>query len=365
MIYRMIRRLIVNHRRFLLSTLGVICGLLISAMFWQFHLRFDPVRRDAWNKVQPRVEKAREETARSIDPSTKIIVEFFNRQRSHARDFAGDLISLSGKWAYAKGMIYGGSHEKYIEHCFHKHFFTPEELQRTMESSITHYIGEIQASENRLLIDIQADLETSKMARPEYLPALASSGQFTHAYQAMIQQVLPLVSQEMGVSISREMASLVGGEIATVLVLEIGSSLATSMGLSGGVIGTGAYAGAFTFGVGLVAGILVDMTIDYIMRAGGYDPEGEIAAKVIDSFNRLEKTILDGRPEAWKGYEDQKFNARWDFRPSRRDLAWSIVQQFEKSGDLGLRFQFQKIHEIRARLQNQALRNLILEGVVK
>jgi hypothetical protein len=365
MIARIVKRSVARHRRALLSVAGVISGLMISAILWHFHFRFDPVRREAWQKAKPHVEQAQEMTEKSIDPSTKIIVEFFGRQRSHARNFASDLISLSGKWAYAKGLIYGGSHEKYVEECFQRHFFTPDELKQTIEESITHYVGQIQASENQLLIDIQADLENSQIARPEYLPAITSANHFKMAYEQMIQQVMPLVAQEMQISISREMASLVGGEIATVLVLEIGTSLATSMGVSGGIIGTGAYAGAFTFGVGLVAGILVDMTIDYIMRAQGYDPEAEIAAKVNESFNKLERLIIQGKPEAWKGYEDQKFNARWDFRPSRRELAWSIVQQFEKSGDLGLRFQLEKIHEIRARLRNEALRNLILTGGVR
>jgi len=365
MIYRLINLCIARKKRFLLSTAGVVCGLLASAMIWQLHFRYDPVRRDAWNKVQPRLEHARKETEKSIDPSAKIIVEFFNRQSSHGRDFASDLLSLRGKWAYAKGLIYGGSHEKYIEECFYKHFFTFDDLKQTIESAITHYIGEIQARENQLLIDIQADLETSNLARPEYLPALASSGQFKTAYQEMIQQVLPLVSKDMGIAISREMASLVGGEIATIAVLEIGTSLATHMGISGGVIGTGAYAGAVTFGVGLAAGIMVDMALDFIMREGGYDPEGEIAAKVVSSFQKLQGLILDGKADAWKGYENQKFYSRWDFRPARRELAGAIVRQFEKSGDLGLRFQLENIHQIRARLRDEALRNLILTGGVK
>jgi hypothetical protein len=144
--------------------------------------------------------------------------------------------------------------------------------------------------------------------------------------------------------------------------MEIGASLATELGISGGILGTGAYSGAMTFGVGLVAGILVDMTLDWLIRQAGYDPEGEIAAKVVESLDRVEAIILDGDKKTRKQYQDSKFYSTWSWSSADREASWAQAQSIEASGGLGLTHQLNRINDIRSRLRDETLRSLILEG---
>lgn len=107
------------------------------------------------------------------------------------------------------------------------------------------------------------------------------------------------------------------------------------------------------------------MALDWVIRQQGYDPEGEIAGKVIETLDKLESLILDGKPGAIQSYEDAKWNATWGLRPQRRELSRYIVNQFEKSGDLGLRHHLQRLNEVRARMRDEALKTLILKGAVE
>ncbi len=344
---------------------GVVAGLLISGIVFEYFLKYDPVRWQAWETVKPHLAETAQTTEKAEDPSTQLVREFFDRQRSQSRAFAAELLSWGGKWAYAKDLIYGGTHEHFVQECFRKHLFSSEELSALIQASVDRFVGEIQSQENQLLVQIKADLSGSELAKPEYLPALADTDRLKIEYQAMLEQVLPIVSRDMGVTVSREMAAFVGGEIASIIVIEIGATLATSLGVSGGILSAGAGAGIATFGVGLVAAILVDMALDWVIRQQGYDPEGEIAGKVIETLNKLESLILDGKPGAIQSYEDAKWNAAWGFRPQRRALSRHIVDQFEKSGDLGLRHHLQRLNEVRARMREEALKALILKGAVE
>ncbi len=350
--------------RSLWISLGVITGLAVVAVGYQFLPHYDPVRLQAWNKVQPHIQQTDEATAKEVNTSTQQVKQFFAERKQLSRRFASDVLSLSGKWAYVKGYFSEGSHEKYIEECFERNIFSPGDLKALIESAVSRYVSEISGKENQLLVAIRADLAESELAGPEYLPALGSEADFRREYNAMLEKVIPVLTKDLGMTVSREVVSFVGGEIAAQLLVEIGVSLATELGISGGVLGAGAYSGAMTFGVGLVAGILVDMTIDWVIRQAGYDPEGEIAAKVNESLDRLERLILEGDKKTNEEYSAAKWST-WSICPADREWAKGKVQKMESGGGLGLNHQLNHINKVRSRLRDEALKGLILKGDVQ
>ena len=348
-----------------LRTLGVIAGLTLAAFAYSFLPHYDPVRLEAWNKVQPRLKSTDEATKSEVNTSTEQIKTFFAQRKQNARAFAADVLCLSGKWAYVKGYFYEGNHERYLEECFERNLFSPDELKSLIESSVSRYVSEVEGRENQLLVAIRADLEGSELASPKYLPALGSEAEFRREYAAMMQKVLPVLTKDLGVSVTREIVSFVGAEIAASLVMEIGASLATELGVSGGILGAGAGSGVVTFGVGLVAGILVDMTLDWIIRQAGYDPEGEIAAKVTKSLDDLERVILEGNQDTNSKYSYAKFFSYFSLSAADRDASWAEAQKIESEGGLGLQHQLGRINDVRSRLRDETLKGLILKGGVQ
>ncbi len=343
-------------------TLGVLSGLVAAAAGYQYLPHYDPVRREAWNKVTPRLEQTRQATEADGNRSAQQVADFFAERRRCARDFAADVLSFSGKWAYVKGYLYSGSHEKYLEDCFARNLFRPDELKTVLESAAAQYVSQIQGRENQLLVDIRADLSDGDMAAPGRLPALSSETEFRRQYEAMLEQVLPIIARDMGMSATREMVTFVGAEIAARIVAEIGVSLAARLGLEGGILGAGASSGWVTFGAGLIAAILVDMALDWVIRQAGYDPEGDIAAKVEQALDHLESLILEGDKEAHSQYDAARWWECWSWSASDREEARAKAAALDASGSLGLKHQLQRLNELRSRLREAALEKLILEG---
>lgn len=376
------------HPRAALSSLGILTGLAISAAVYH-STRYDPVRAAAWERVMPRLSQAEEQSKEDVRQSVEQVRAFFAERRRGARGFASDVLSLGGKWAYVKDYYEAGSHNRFIEESFVRNIFGPDELRAVVDSAVASCVGELQGRENQLLVDIRADLSDGELASPDRLPALHDEAAFRQQYEAMLDQVMPIVSRDLGFSVTREMVSFVGSEIAARIVTEIAKVLAVRLGISGGVLGTGAYSGAVTFGVGLIAGILVDMALDWAIKQAGYDPEGEIAGKVMAALDRLETTLLDG-PSAsdFPDYPSPHPLGKYDLRdlipprgesePSpeeeerRRKVAdrffaerdrWEVARAaHEDPGSLGMRNQLTRLHEARSRLREAALRRLILKG---
>jgi hypothetical protein len=348
--------------RSLWLTLGVISGLAAAAVGYQYLPHYDPVRLEAWNKVEPRLHETDEATRNEVNPSIEQVKRFFAQRKQNARSFATDVLSLSGKWAYIKGYFQEGNHERYLEECFERNLFRSDELKALLESAVSRFVSEIQGRENQLLVAIRADLEGSELAGPQYLPALGSEAEFRREYEAMLQKVMPILTRDLGISVTREVVSFVGSEIAATLVMDIGASLATELGISGGILGAGASSGAVTFGVGLVAGILVDMALDWVIRQAGYDPEGEVAAKVTASLDHLERLILEGDEKTNQRYRNARFYSTWSWSSADRAASWAEAQAIESGGGLGLTGQLNHINDVRSRLRDETLKGLILTG---
>ena len=351
-----------SHFRSLWLTLGVLSGLAITAVGYHYLPHYDPVRREAWTKVTPRLEQTRQATEEDSNQAAQQVADFFAERRRRARDFASDVLSFSGKWAYVKGYLYSGSHEKYLEDCFARNLFRPDELKTVLESAAAQYVSEVQGRENQLLVDIRADLSDGDMAAPGRLPALNSETEFRQQYEAMLEQVLPIIARDMGISATREMVAFVGAEIAARIVAEIGVSLAARLGIEGGILGAGATSGWVTFGAGLIAAILLDMALDWVIRQAGYDPERDIAAKVEQALDHLESLILEGDKETHSQYDASRWWERWSWSASDREEARAKAEAIESSGSLGLKHQLQRLNELRSRLREAALKSLILKG---
>lgn len=377
------------RRRTTLLTLGVLTGLALAAAGYYFYPRYDPVRLAAWERVTPRLGQAEEQSKEDVRRSVEQVRAFFAERREGTRGFASDVLSLGGKWAYVKDYYEPGSHNRFLEESFVRHIFSPEELKAILDSAVSGCVSKLQGRENQLLVDIRADLGDGEMAAADRLPALLDEAAFRRQYEAMLEQVMPIVSRDIGFSVTREMVSFVGSEIAAHIVAQIAQALAVRLGVSGGILGAGAYSGTVTFGIGLVVGILVDMALDWAIREAGYDPEGEIAAKVAATLDRLESTILDGPSAAdFPDYpsphplsdeiRDILMPPRGSPEPSaeeealRREVAakyfaardrWFLAKAaHEDPGSLGMRNQLVRLHEARARLREAALRRMILEG---
>lgn len=292
----------------------------------------DPVRQAAWDRITPRLASAEQTSQQAGDKYAERVKSFFADRKQAARAFAEEVLSLSGKWAFVKAKLPWtdtDGHARFLRESFERLVFSGEDLKVLIESAVRGYVSELEGIESALLVDVRADLSEGDLAPRDLLTALDSDASFQSAYAQMVVRVLAVIEFDMGATVAREVASFVVSDIAANISLRILAEVTAQLGLSGGILGSGAALGVETLGVGLIAGLLVDKLIDLVMRRAGYDPEGEVAVKVCETLDQVQALLLDGDAQ---------------------------------SGILGLIGELRKLQQARSRLCNEALKKLILEG---
>jgi hypothetical protein len=324
-------------RRQLLLAIGITITLTVLAIIrmasgGSAQPQADPVRQAAWDKIAPRLSEAEQASANASDKYAERVKAFFAERKLAARPFAEAVLSFSGKWQFVKSKLPFAeekSHERFLQEAFERHLFKSEDVKDLIEHVITGYVSELQGIENELLVAIRADLRDGDAAPPDLRAALQSGDSFQRAYDQTVELILPVISQDMKVTVGREVASFVAADIAANVSLRILTAVTARLGVSAGILGTGAALGFETLGVGLAAAFVADMGLDWIIHEAGYDPEGDVAGKVCETLDKVQTLLLEGDSE---------------------------------SGTLGLRAELQKLRQARSNLCNEALKKLILEG---
>jgi hypothetical protein len=146
------------------------------------------------------------------------------------------------------------------------------------------------------------------------------------------------------------------------------------LGLSGSILGGSAATGVITFGGAIAAGFVIDALIDQLLRVLGYDPAADVEQKVVESLQYCEDFILDG--ESWAdlgrfvrnrpgGVLNMDALAAPSSAPANKPSGPAKMpaapkqKQYEKCG---LYDQLFLLASGRARLREEALRKLLLEG---
>ena len=326
---------------------------------------YAPARVDAWEKITPRLHAADQAGQEAANRYGKRIRAFFAERKQHTRHFGEEVLSLSGKWAFVKSKLPftdAGGHRQFLRERFEQLVVSGPELEELIQSVVAGYIGELQGIENDLLVQIRADLSDSDLARFEAGALLRTDEAFRKEYARSLEQVAAVVRRDVMVQVGRETVTWVGSDIAANITLSLATALAERLGISAGILGGGAASGAATLGVGIAAGFVLDALLDWVLRACGHDPAGDIAAKVDEALDMFQGLLLDGDPQAVRTYEKLRQLQRDDLFPFVREECRQAADQMETGGYLGLERELKRLKEVRSRLRGEALRKLILEG---
>ena len=358
-----------GRKQCLLLTLGILAGMaawgIIASLNQSKAQPHEPVRIQAWEKIAPRLQQADKDAAKSGKRHLDRISAYFAEKRLHSRDFAEDALGWGGKWAFIQGKLTGDegkAHQAHLRIAFERHFFTSRDLQNLLQSVITAYLTELEGHENELLVAIRADLSEQDFPALHGVTALRSDEVFKAEYRKMLEQVVPAVGRDLKITVGREAVVWVGSEIAGAVTVRIASAVAVRLGVSGGILGTGAASGVATLGVGLIVGFIVDGAADWAMRRAGYDPAGKIASEVSSTIGHIEKLLVRGDEGAHSTYEQLRSMQDDDPVPFVRNACREAADRIETGGSLGLGRELYRLQQLRSRLRQEALKKLILEG---
>lgn len=248
-------------------------------------------RKVAWKIISPRIEMAQKEALKAIDIRSQDVRDFFAEREKRIPAYAERVLSFRSKWELAKSNIPGAdkdAHTRFLKEEFSKIVFSEAELGYAVSDAADNYVRDIQAIENALLIKIRADLNDVP-ACAGMLPDLNTDILFRERFV----KVVGGLSDKAGTDAKVDVGRLVGSEIAAAITIRVGIAVATRLGVSSAILGTGTAAAPETLGVSIVAGIIVDQIAGWAI-GWFYDPEGEIGKKLAADLNGLSALIISG-----------------------------------------------------------------------
>lgn len=257
-------------------------------------------RRQALEEASARAHKHLQESARqgqaAVETRLNDLRHFFAGAKAGAPRFAEEVLGLNSKWRLVKDKALfwrnRDKHREFIEWKFGQYVLKAEDLTKTIHRCVEDFVARDSAEiSNQLLTKIRED---ASIAIPR---SLQKESRFEAATLKSIERNFVEVAQveykDLGIQTASFAASTVAGTIAGQVLVRVAISIATKLGVSAGVLGTGAGAAAFTFGVSLIAAIVVDLLIGWAVDFFT-DPKGDITRSLTAQLSSLETLIIDG-----------------------------------------------------------------------
>jgi hypothetical protein len=352
------------------AVLGIAMGLpreWSSAGAWSATGHEAAARERAWQHAQPLLEQADRQAAEALNRHLQSIHDFLAQRRPGARAFAQELLGLRGKWELVKSQLTGDGQEQYaqfLSQAFAEHLFASDELEQAVGGAIRGYLAELDGIEERLLVQLRANLADDELPLQGALPALSSDQAFQNRFHELSEQLAGDLNGDLLVVAGREAVLWETIPVATDLTLKAGEALATRLGLARTILSAGTAGSWRSFGTSLVVGIVVtivlDAVINQIIKAAGYDAEQQIADRIAHTLDGLAVTLTDGNPEARATLEQLQGMERNDPDPQVRQACTEAIHSIEAGTQLyGLRPELAKLAAARASLRKETLRRFL------
>lgn len=269
-----------NWSRHGLILLGVITALILTMLIrsWMnsYHI---PA------KVQVHLDVAEQQSIDAAAKAEEELHEFFDAAKQNARRFAEHALGWGSKWRAGMDALPFTRDDRlkeYITQCFHEDIFSPSDLEKALQDILALYLKEVESIENEMLVNIQQDipdLPASSIMRttpPESLGKI---------FQTLLVQTAESAHSDLARCIGREAVSFIAGEIL--------GEIAVEMATSAGILSVGGSTAAATFGLSVIAAIIVDQVVTWIWDWYA-DPKGEVATAICAQIDNIENLIIQG-----------------------------------------------------------------------
>ena len=242
--------------------------------------QFSP-QRSAPELLRIRLKAADDASQNSIDTQIEYLRDFFSKANSGTEPFAEAALGLSSKVRLVVDAIpytKGDRHKRFLRKQFEQHIFSERELKEALEHLVQNYVRTLQEIDNQLLVQLRIDIEDFPSLQAKQLPELS--------FEPLIAKTIAHTRQSIPGDVTRETISLVTAGIL--------ARVAARLGLSAGILGTGAASSATTFGLSILAALIIDHLVSRLWDEFA-DPHGKLArelqASLADAFKSLDVAI--------------------------------------------------------------------------
>ncbi len=233
----------------------------------------------------PHLDMAKLKSTEAVESHLAPVRTFFEDAMQNTQTFAAVALGWGSKWRLIADYVpytKGGRHENYIRDQFEQHVFSEAAFESIVTSTVSQYLSEIRSIENQMLVSIRADVA----GFPEiYSIAQLDEAQLSTKFDEAVRKAIAATGSQIQVDIGTQLVSIIGGEVL--------AQVAVRLGVSAGILGTGAASGWATLGIGVVVGIIVDQMVSWVWNWWA-DPTGDLASGLNAKLDEMCTLICDG-----------------------------------------------------------------------
>ena len=248
--------------------------------------------RDSWRPTpspeaaaKPHLDWAERESQRIISVHLHDLDTFFAEAKKNTPHLAARVLGYRSKWLLVKDRLpftEGKEHEGFLRETFHACLFEPEQLEDRMRQVVMGYLQHVRSIEGQMLVNLRMDIADLPSTQPL---ATVDAAQLEAHVNAAITNAMGATGTDLQADLANQIVAVVVGEALT--------SAAIRLGLSGGILGTGAASSWATVGISVVVCLIVDYIVSWVWDWWA-DPQGELAAQLNQKLDELQCAILDG-----------------------------------------------------------------------
>jgi len=250
----------------------------------------EEVRRKLRERTKTHLDWAESECQRAISEQVKHFGRYLAGVKDNTPALADEVLGWGSKWRLITDHIpfigTDQAHEEFIRDAFHKHLFTKEGLEAQVRSVVKNYLESVKGVESQMLVKIRQDIGDL----PQGVIIFQVNKDKLHE---LLEKAMSLARDRAGAELREEAAK----QIVSLVVGEVLAHAAVRLGVSGGILSTGAASGWVTFGVGVVAGVVVDQAVSMVWDLVA-DPRGELARTIALKIDEIQEAIVEGTSSA-------------------------------------------------------------------
>jgi len=276
-------------------------------------------RIDAAAFLAPHFDRASQRTAEALEARTEEVRSFFLKAQRQTGGFAKTALGWSSKWAMLVDAVpFNGSgrHETFLRAEFERQVFSPDELAKAIEHAVIGFVGDLASIENRMLVDIRADLMVSEIDSTR----LDIEGQ---QVGEAFRKIVATSAESAAWDAAGDVSTLVAAIVIERAVARALFGAARGTGTSAAVLGTGAATSCVSFGISMAVALVVDQILSRIWD-WAMDPEGNLRASLNDHLRELGDAICDGNRDS-EGLRSQLQQLATERASERRLAAHQLV----------------------------------------
>jgi hypothetical protein len=239
----------------------------------------------ARNRLQPDLDWAERQSAKSVDDHLQQLDEFFAEAKKRSPRFAQDALGWRSKWYLIVDKLPRTRKDRqpqFLAKSFNDDIFSPEQLTQVLDQLVKDCVNSELGIENEMLVKMRADVSDLP---PAVLIAFTSKSELRAAFERALVEA----RQRAGVDLKAD----VGREITSAVVAQVLSWVAVRMAVEGGILGAGASTSWGTLGISLGVAIIVDQIVTRIWD-WYRDPVGELTRKINDKLDDVRRLIVEG-----------------------------------------------------------------------